>query len=81
MDCQTEEYAITFVRADEWALGVIKAPFRARKVKKKSAIFIMIDDLGLDGEFIHGAKNWADLFNIPMFFGTIDSRIPEEWIT
>ena len=81
VDCQTEEYAITFVRADEWALGVIKAPFRARKVKKKSAIFIMIDDLGLDGEFIHGAKNWADLFNISMFFGTIDSQILKEWIT
>ena len=81
VDCQTDEYAITFVRADQWTWGVIKAPIKARKVKKKAAVFIMIDDLGLDGEFIHGAKNWSDLFNIPMFFVTIVSDIPKEWIT
>ena len=80
VDCQTQDYAITFVKAGEWPFGVIKAPFKARKVKKKSAIFIMIDDLGLDGPNINGAKNWSDLFNIPMFFGTIDSEIPKEWI-
>ena len=80
VDCQSENYAITFVRAREWSYGVIKAPIKARKTGKKSAIFLMVDDLGLDAEAMHSAKQWAELFNVQMFFGTIDAYIPNDWI-
>ncbi len=80
VDCQSENYAITFVRAREWSYGVIKAPIKARKTGKKSAIFLMVDDLGLDSEAMHSAKQWAELFNVQMFFGTIDAYIPNDWI-
>ncbi len=80
VDCQTENYAITFVRARDWSYGVIKAPIKAKKTGKKAAVFLMVDDLGLDAEAMHAAKDWSELFNIPIFFGTIDAYIPSDWI-
>ena len=80
VDCIQGEYAITFVRARDWTIGTIKAPLKAKKVKKKTAIFLMVDDLGLDAEVMHHAKDWSVQFNMPMFFGTIDSYIPQSWI-
>lgn len=80
VDCVSEEYAITFVRAGEWTFGAIKAPFKAKKVGKKVALFVMVDNLGLDAEAMHEVKNYAELFNIQVFFGTIDCYIPSNWI-
>jgi len=80
VDCQSENYAITFIRARDWSFGVIKAPIKAKKTKKKTAIFIMVDDLGLDASHMHDAKMWGELFNMQIFFGTIDSYIPLDWI-
>ena len=80
VDCQSENYAITFVQAREWSFGVIKAPIKAKKTGKKAAVFLMVDDLVLDAEHMHAAKDWSELFNIPIFFGTIDAYIPSDWI-
>ncbi|MCR4881635.1 MAG: hypothetical protein K6A44_06775 [bacterium] len=80
IDCQSENYAITFVRANEWTFGVMKAPFKARKSGKQTAVFVMVDDLGLDAEAMHEVKKWGELFNMPIFFGTIDAYIPGDWI-
>ena len=80
VDCQTEEYAITFIRARDWAWGVIKAPFKARKAHLKTAIFVMVDDLALNAQTMHDLKNYGELFNIQVWFGTVDSYIPSSWI-
>ena len=80
VDCQTNEYAITFTRASSWAAAVVKAPFKARKVHKKTALFIMVDDLALDAKYMHDVKQYGELFNIQVYFGTVDSYIPADWI-
>ena len=80
VDCVSDEYAITFVRASEWTFGAMKAPFKAKKVGKRVALFIMVDNLGLDAEAMHEVKNYAELFNIQVFFGTIDCYIPSSYI-
>ena len=80
VDCVSDEYAITFVRANEWTFGAMKAPFKAKKVGKKVALFIMVDNLGLDAEAMHEAKQYGELFNIQVYMGTIDAYIPGDWI-
>lgn len=80
VDCQNDKYATTFVPARHWSVGVVKAAIKAKKVGKKAVVFIMIDDLGLDAEDVHNAKEWSKSFNMPMQFGTIDAFIPMDWI-
>ena len=80
VDCQSENYAITFIRARDWAWGTIKAPFKARKAHLKTAIFVMVDDLALDAQYMHDIKNYGELFNIQVWFGTVDCYIPSNWI-
>ena len=80
VDCQSEQYAITFAKASDWAGAVIKAPFKAKKAHKKTALFIMVDDLALDAKYMHDVKMWGELFNVQVWFGTIDSYIPSDYI-
>ena len=80
VDCVSDEYAITFVRANEWTFGAMKAPFKAKKLGKKVALFVMVDNLGLDAEAMHEVKQYGELFNIQIFMGTIDSYIPSDWV-
>ena len=80
IDCQSEQYAITFAKASDWAGAVIKAPFKAKKTHKKTALFIMVGDLALDAKYMHDVKMWGELFNVQIWFGTIDSFIPQDWI-
>ena len=80
VDCQNSTYAITFEKARDWAFGVIKAPIKARKAGKKTALFLMVDELGLDAEAMHAAKDWSVKYNMPIFFGTIDAYIPNDWL-
>ena len=80
IDCQTENYAITFAKANSWPVAVIKAPIKAKKGHKKTALFIMVDDLALDAQYMHDVKMWGELFNIQVWFGTIDSYIAQDWI-
>lgn len=79
-DCQSENYSIYFYAVRNWPIAVIRAPWKAKKTGKKAAIFFWVDDLGLDAPQMHDAKEWGELFNMPMFFGTIDSYIPGDWI-
>ena len=80
VDCQTKEYAITFAKASDWAGAVVKAPFKAKKAHKGTALFIMVDDIALDAKYMHDVKMWGELFNVTIFFGTIDSYIPGDYI-
>ncbi|MCQ2740146.1 MAG: hypothetical protein MJ237_07985, partial [bacterium] len=63
--------------------GVTKLPFKiksAKKAGKTPALFICVDELAGDAPAMHDAKSFGELFNIQMFFGTIDSYIPLDWI-
>ena len=80
IDCQSEQYAITFVKAGAWAPGFIKAFFKAKKVHKIPVTFLMVDDIGLDAGDMHNAKDFAKLWNINIMFGTIDAFIPNDWL-
>lgn len=81
--CSSENYQIYFVKASEWAWGVTKLPFQirsAKKLGKSPALFLCVDELAGDAPHMHDAKDFAELFNIQLFFGTIDSYIPLSWI-
>ena len=80
VDCVTENYAITFAKAINWSTAVVTAPFKAKRVGKPMAIFIMVDDLALDGKYMHDVKQWGEVFNVQVWFGTVDSFIPSSWI-
>ena len=58
----------------------MKAPFKAKRVHKETALFIMVDDLALDAKHMHDVKMWGEFFNIRVYFGTIDSYIPQDYI-
>lgn len=81
--CSTEHYQIYFLRARDWAWGVTKIPFQirgAKKLGKSPALFLCVDDLAGDAPHMHDAKDFAELFNVQLFFGTIDAFIPLAWI-
>ena len=46
----------------------------------KPALFVMVNELGLDGDYMHGVKEWAKLTNLNVYYATIDSQILEERI-
>lgn len=81
VDCINNEYAITFVRARNWASGTVKAAFKAKKAHRTTVLFLMVDDICLDGTYIQEAKAWGDLWKTIIVFGTIDSYIPHDWIS
>ena len=82
--CSVGDYNIYFFRARDWAWGVASAPIRniknGKKNGKKSALFFMVEEIGLDAPHMHAAKQWAELNNMTIFFGTIDSYLPTDWI-
>ena len=80
IDCTKGDYAITFVRARNWASGSVKALYKAKKAHKQPVLFLMVDDICLDGSYIQEAKSWARLWNTLIFFGTIDSFIPWDYV-
>lgn len=81
VDCVENGYGITFTKAENWTFAFMRAGFKARRLKLKPAVFIMVDDLGLDAEAMHEAKQCADAFGLTIWFGTINSYIPHDWIT
>lgn len=80
IDCTKDSYAITFVKARNWASGSIKAIYKAKKAHKTPVLFLMVDDICLDGDYIQEAKSWAQMWNTLIFFGTIDSFIPWDYV-
>ena len=81
--CSTKDYNIYFFRVRDWAWGVASAPIRNiknGKNGKRSAICFMCDELGLDAEHMHAAKEWAELYDMKIHFVTIDSYIPLDWL-
>lgn len=80
VDCVNNDYAITFVRARNWASGTVKAAYKAKKAHKTTVLFLMVDDICLDGTYIQEAKSWAGLWKTIIIFGTIDSYIPWDWV-
>jgi hypothetical protein len=80
IDCLTDEYAISFFSVEDWFIGINTAVWRARKVPQKPACFLYVDDAGAHVREMCQAKQWADLWKVKIFFGTIDQGIPVEWI-
>ena len=80
VDCMKGDYAITFVRARNWAGGSMKAIYKAKRAHKKPVLFLMVDDICLDGSYMQEAKAWAELWNSVVVFGTIDSFIPWSYV-
>ena len=80
VDCVKGDYAITFVRARNWASGSMKALYKAKRAHKTPVLFLMVDDICLDGDYIQEAKSWAQLWNTLIYFGTIDSFIPWDYV-
>ena len=74
----TDKYAMSYFFIDNWATGVLVAKVRARKFHKQPAVFFFIEDLGKAETY--EAKKMAEQFGVAIFFGTIDKRIPAEWI-
>lgn len=80
VDCLTDEYAISFFPVRSWFRGITTAVVRGRKFKQEGAVFLYVESVGGETEYITQAKQWADLWGIKVFFGTIDSEIPLDWI-
>lgn len=81
VDCVSGDYAITFVRARNWSAGTMKAVYKAKKAHKTTVLFLMVDDICLDGTYIQEAKAWAKLWDTLIVFGTIDAWIPWDWVS
>lgn len=80
VDCLTDEYAISFFPVRNWFMGITTAVIRGKKYPQRGAAFLYVESAGGETEFMTQAKEWADLLNIPIFFGTIDSEIPLDWV-
>ena len=80
VDCLTDEYAISFFPVRNWFMGITRAVMRGKKYPQKGAAFLYVESVGGETEFMTQAKEWADIWGIPIFFGTIDSEIPLDWV-
>lgn len=80
VDCLTDDYAISFFPVSQWSVGITRAALRAKKFSQKGAAFLYVEDSGVDAGNIYEAKKWAELWDVKVMFGTIDSGIPEDWI-
>jgi len=78
VDCITDEYAITFVPATMWLVGIIQAHWKARRTGKKAALFCYVNDIAVESDSIEGARLWSKTYHLPIFFGTIDAYLPYE---
>lgn len=80
IDCLTDKYAISFFSVNNWFVGITTAVLRARKVPQKAACFLYVEEAGSDAGAMEQAQKWAELWNVKIFFGTIDQGIPVEWV-
>lgn len=80
VDCMTGEYAVSYFPVSMWSRGITTAAWRARKYPQKGAAFLYVEDMGADAGDVYEAKEWAEMWGVKVFFGTIDRGIPEEWI-
>lgn len=81
--CTTSDYNFYFYKVRDWAFAVAGAPIRNLKNGKngrRSAIVFAVDELGLDAESMHAAKEWAELYDMKIHFVTIDAYIPLDWV-
>jgi hypothetical protein len=71
-----------FYKVQDWAMGVAAAPMRdlKRRDGKKRGYIFCVDELGLDAEAMHAAKEWAELFDSKIHFVTIDAYIPLDYL-
>ena len=80
--CSVNGYDIYFAHARNWAARAMTLPFKIRQAKAKGnrvGLFLEVDDVGLDSEYVIEAKSFAKMFNLTIFSATIDSYIPIEW--
>ena len=81
--CTTEDKVYYYYNVRNWAYAVAGTPFRDLKRgkdgKSRSYVFY-VEELGLDAEYMYGAKQWAELFDMDIHFVTIDSYIPTTYL-
>ena len=80
--CTTKDRIYYFYDVRSWTYAVAGTPFRdlRRKDGKKRSYIFTVNDLGLDVEWMYGAKQWAELFDMDIHFVTIDAYIPQTWL-
>ena len=81
--CTTQDKVYYFYDVYHWSTGIAATQFRELKRTKdgkKRAYIFTVDDLGLMAAQMHGAKNWAQLFDMEIHFVTIDSYIPLDYL-
>lgn len=81
--CTTQNKVYYFYDVYHWSTGVAATQFRDLKRTKdgKSRAYVFcVNDLGLMAEQMHGAKNWAELFDMDIHFVTISEYIPLDWL-
>ena len=81
--CTTDKKVYYFYDVRSWSYAVAGTPFRDLKRKKdgKSRSYIFtVTELGLDAEWMYGAKQWAELFDMDIHFVTIDAYIPQTFL-
>lgn len=76
----TDEHAMSYFFLENWATGIIMAKIRARKFHRKPAVFLFVEDLVDSGSDMYNAKKFAKLLGVEIFYGTIDKRIPADWV-
>lgn len=81
--CSTKGKVYYYYNVRGWAWAVAGTPFRDLKRTKDGrdrGYVFFVEELGLDAEFMHGAKDWAELFDMDIHFVTIDAYIPTTWL-
>ena len=81
--CSTKDTVYYFYDVYRWSTGVASTQFKDLKRTKDGrgrGYVFYVDDLGLRAEDMHGAKNWAELFDMKIHFVTIDSYIGLDWL-
>ena len=81
--CSTKNKVYYYYDVYHWSTGIAATQFRDLKRAKDGrsrAYVFCVDDLGLMAEQMHGAKEWAELFDMEIHFVTIDSYIPLDYL-
>ena len=81
--CTTNDTVYYFYDVFHWSTGIAATQFRDLKRTKdgKSRGYIFYcQELGFCAEYMHAAKDWAELFDMKIHFVTIDSYIPQDWL-
>lgn len=81
--CSTDNKVYYYYDVYHWSTAIAATQFRDLKRTKDGrsrAYVFYVHNLGLMAEQMHGAKQWAELFDMDIHFVTIDSYIPLDFL-